>query len=201
MRHRVLASYLLMDFVLYSNHGAVNQKPKLFRMSDVTLEILRAVVVLGIVVYLWFIGRGRFEGLQSGWNAIIAGFGLLLFGSLVDITDNFDALNKFVVIGDTETEAFLEKFVGFLGGFIVLAFGLIRWMPSVQRLSDEIVEKRRVESELRYTHDVLERRIEERTATLTSRIEALRSEIAERQQKDDSAPPSKASFSRARNRA
>ncbi len=44
-----------------------------------------------------------------------------MFGSLVDITDNFEYLNRFVIIGDTETEAVLEKFVGFLGGFVLLA--------------------------------------------------------------------------------
>lgn len=156
-------------------------------MSDITLEVVRALILLGIVVFLWSIGRGRFKGLQSGWNAILWGFGLLLFGSIVDITDNFESLNRFVVIGNTETEAFLEKFVGYLGGFIVLAFGLVRWMPSVQRLSDEIAEKKRIEDELRHTYDVLERTVEERTATLKRTVEALKCEIAERKQAEESA--------------
>ncbi len=69
-------------------------------------------------------------------------------GSLVDITDNFEELNRFVIIGDTPTEAFLEKFVGFLGGFCILAIGLVRWIPSVQKLSDEIAERKKVEKEL-----------------------------------------------------
>jgi signal transduction histidine kinase len=69
-------------------------------------------------------------------------------GSLVDITDNFEELNRFVIIGDTPTEAFLEKFVGFLGGFCILAIGLVRWIPSVQKLSDEIAERKQVEKEL-----------------------------------------------------
>jgi PAS domain S-box-containing protein len=69
-------------------------------------------------------------------------------GSLVDITDNFEELNRFVIIGDTPTEAFLEKFVGFLGGFSILAIGLVRWIPSVQRLSDEIAERTRAEKAL-----------------------------------------------------
>ena len=60
---------------------------------------------------------------------MIAGFGLLLFGSLIDITDNFENLNKFIIIGDTEIQAFLEKFVGYLGEFVALAVGLVLWIP------------------------------------------------------------------------
>ena len=60
---------------------------------------------------------------------MIAGFGLLLFGSLIHITDNFENLNKFIIIGDTEIQAFLEKFVGYLGGFVALAVGLVLWIP------------------------------------------------------------------------
>jgi signal transduction histidine kinase len=117
-------------------------------MSDVILESVRAIVLLGIVVFLYSAGRNKFKLSRKGWNFIIAGFGLLLMGSLVDITDNFEELNRFVIIGDTPTEAFLEKFVGFLGGFCILAIGLVRWIPSVQKLSDEIAERKQVEKEL-----------------------------------------------------
>jgi PAS domain-containing protein len=118
-------------------------------MIDIALEVVRALVLLGIVLFLWTAGRGRFELTRTGWNFIIGGFGLLLFGSVVDITDNFEYLNRFVVIGDTETEAILEKFVGFLGGFVLLAIGLVRWIPSVQRLSDEIDKGGRTAEALR----------------------------------------------------
>jgi PAS domain S-box-containing protein len=93
-------------------------------------------------LYLVFVGRTRLPTASRGWNWIIGGFCLLLFGSLVDITDNFETLNRFVVIGDTETEAFLEKFVGFLGGFIVLAIGLVQWIPQ------ELAERKQAEEEL-----------------------------------------------------
>ena len=69
---------------------------------------------------------------------IQAGFCLLLFASVLDITDNFPSLDQYVVMGDTPTEAFLEKIVGYLGGFVVLGIGLVRWIPTIQRLSDEI---------------------------------------------------------------
>lgn len=105
-------------------------------MTDIVLETIRALVLFGIVAFLWNAGRNRFEQSRNGWNLIITGFGLLLFGSLLDISDNFDSLNRFIIVGDTEIEAILEKFVGFLGGFVFLAIGLFKWIPGVQALSD-----------------------------------------------------------------
>ncbi|MBL6932222.1 MAG: PAS domain-containing sensor histidine kinase [Rhodospirillales bacterium] len=104
-------------------------------MTDIVLETIRAIVLLGILIFLWNSGRNRFGQAQNGWNFILLGFGLLFFGSILDISDNFESLNPFIVIGDTQTEAFLEKFVGFLGGFIFLAVGLFKWIPGVQGLS------------------------------------------------------------------
>ena len=126
-------------------------------MTDIVLETLRALVLLGIVLFLCRVGRERFWATRKGWNLIIAGFGLLLFGSLIDITDNFEALNRFVVVGDTEVQAFLEKFVGFLGGFLVLAWGLVLWMPRTQRLASEIGKR---EARLHETGKILTATIE-----------------------------------------
>ncbi len=100
-------------------------------MNDFVLEAIRVGIVAGVLVYLWRAGQSRRDLSQRGWHLILAGFGLLLLGCLLDVSDNFPSLNRFVVIGDTETEAFLEKLVGFLGGFILLAIGLIQWIPTV----------------------------------------------------------------------
>ena len=105
-------------------------------MTDIILETLRSAVLLVIFLCLWRAGRDRAELSRKGWRLLLGGFGLLLFGSAIDITDNFDALNRFVLVGNTETQAFLEKMVGFLGGFVLVAVGLVRWLPtlsSVQR--------------------------------------------------------------------
>jgi PAS domain S-box-containing protein len=110
-------------------------------VTDIVLEVVRACILLGIVVFLWKAGRDRFELARRGWNFIISGFCLLLFGSILDVTDNFESLNQYVVIGDTEAEAILEKFIGFLGGFIFLAVGLFQWIPKVQSLSDLVDER------------------------------------------------------------
>ncbi|MHA1569303.1 MAG: PAS domain-containing protein, partial [Alphaproteobacteria bacterium] len=120
------------------------------------------------------------EATRKGWNLIVAGFGLLLFGSLIDITDNFESLNRFVVVGDTEAQAFLEKFVGFLGGFLVLAWGLVLWMPRTHRLTREIDQRRHAEQALRLEREMLETRVCERTGELEDANGALQGEIAER---------------------
>ncbi|MGI9490297.1 MAG: sensor histidine kinase [Geminicoccaceae bacterium] len=130
-------------------------------MQDIVIESIRAVVLMGLLVFLWRAGKDRFEHTREGWNLVLGGFGLLLFGSLIDITDNFEALNRFVIIGDTDAQAILEKFVGFLGGFLVLAIGLFQWIPSVQRLTTEINEREQAEAALAQTHAELEGYAEE----------------------------------------
>lgn len=116
-------------------------------MVDIVLECVRALILAGLVAYLWRSGKARFEHLRKGWRLILMGFGLLLFGSILDVTDNFEVLNRFVIIGDTKAEAFLEKFVGFLGGFVLLFWGMVTWVPSVQDMS-KLIEQR--------THDLAE---------------------------------------------
>ncbi|MBN1125139.1 MAG: PAS domain S-box protein [Sedimentisphaerales bacterium] len=59
----------------------------------------------------------------------MAGFGLLFFANLLDVTDNIEYLDRFVIIGDTPVQAILEKMVGYSGGFLLLTIGLIQWLP------------------------------------------------------------------------
>ncbi len=118
-------------------------------MLGVALESVRAAILLAIMGYLWRVGRDRFDQTQNGWSLIVGGFGLLLIGSLLDISDNFEGLNFLVVVGDTEVEAILEKFVGFLGGFVVIAVGLMLWVSGAQRLNLEISERKQAEEALR----------------------------------------------------
>ena len=98
----------------------------------IILEILRALITGGIFFYLLAIGRRSPEiSKQKGWPLILYGFGLLFFGTLIDITDNFSALNRFIIIGDTPIEAFLEKAIGYTLGAFVLFVGFLRWFPMV----------------------------------------------------------------------
>ncbi|MBA1445371.1 MAG: ATP-binding protein [Chromatiales bacterium] len=135
-------------------------------MLDITLEIVRALILLSLVGWLWLQGTKKNLYTRKGWNFILTGFCLLLLGSLLDISDNFESLNWLLIVGDTELEAFLEKFVGFLGGFLFLAFGLVKWIPEVHALTDEINERRRTEEELLQHRDHLQELVAEQTADL-----------------------------------
>ena len=127
-------------------------------MSDIVLEVIRAAILLYLLIYLIKAGTKRRQLCRKGWGFIVAGFGLLLFANVMDITDNFESLNRFVVIGDTEAQAFLEKMIGFMGGFALLTVGLIRWIPTItgvecdkelnKELEKEIAERK--QSELKF---------------------------------------------------
>lgn len=110
-------------------------------MSDIVLESLRALVLVGILFVLWRHGGSR-QLMRSdpGWRRILGGFTLILFGAILDITDNFPALDIYEVIGDTKTEAWLEKLVGYTGGFLLLFFGFLRWSPAMS--SDQLRQRR-----------------------------------------------------------
>lgn len=176
-------------------------------MVDIILEIIRAAFVLVIFVYLLSVGNKQKIRTQKGWRYIIIGFALILFGMLIDITDNFSNLNKYLVIGDTEFQAFLEKVIGYLLGFLFLSIGFWKWMPTVvalkqaqikltnsrdllkdkvkqrtQRLEEEIVERKRVEEKLKRVNSELELQVEKRTHQLKLINQSLTRENSERKQ-------------------
>lgn len=99
--------------------------------GDIVLESFRAAVVLTLFGFVYITGTRTLQHNIQGWNMIIGGFGLLLFASVWDITDNFTSLNRFVVVGDTPVQAMLEEVVGYLGGFVLLLLGILRWLPLV----------------------------------------------------------------------
>lgn len=106
-------------------------------MSDISLEVTRTIALSLLCVYLWYLGSRKSAHTHRGWTLILGGVLLLTFGSLIDITDNFQSLNPYVVIGDTKAQAFLEKIVAHLGGLVFLGIGLIQWITDVAVLSRE----------------------------------------------------------------
>jgi PAS domain S-box-containing protein len=146
--------------------------------TDLILECFRAIVLLVLVGYLWNLGKKKTFVVTAGWKFIQFGFLLILFGTFLDITDNFESLNPFIVVGNTETEAFLEKVVGYLLGFIFLTVGLIRWGPSVEQLMRETTERKNAEDALQKSYHNLEQEVEKRTS-------GLQKQITEREQTEE----------------
>lgn len=110
-------------------------------MTDIVIETLRAILVGGVIISLLKAQSAKEVSQIGGWRYIVAGFCLIFFGTLIDITDNFDQLNQFVIIGDTEAQAFLEKVVGYLMGFLLLALGIRKWLPKIIEHSGLIRDK------------------------------------------------------------
>ena len=98
------------------------------------LEITRAIVVLIVLFILIIKGKPIAVAKRRGYMLILTGFILIVFASFLDITDNFPSLNRFVVIGDTDMQAILEKVIGYLCGFICIAAGFWKWLPEVSEL-------------------------------------------------------------------
>ena len=119
-------------------------------IQSLILEILVALVMAGIVAFSWSVARRDDLQREKGWREIQGGFFLLLLGALVDISDHFPELNRFVILGQTPWQAFVEKVVGLLGGFSLLAAGLWRWLPQVSHLRRTERELQRVRKELEH---------------------------------------------------
>ena len=103
-------------------------------MLDLFLESTQIVFIGIITATVWNAGKQPDIRLHPGWSFIFAGFVLLLFTMLFDVTDHFSHSDKVLVIGDTYYYAFLENTVGYLLGFFLLAVGFWKWMPAQIRL-------------------------------------------------------------------
>lgn len=134
-------------------------------MVDIILEIIRALILAGIVIYFMRTDKHIEHG-RRGWLFIKLGFLCFLFGSIIDITDNFPSLSPAIIIGNTSFQAFLEEFVGYLGGFILLFTGLWIWLPAMNsfgNLETELNEGKRALEELAQDKSAgIEREIENR---------------------------------------
>ena len=116
-------------------------------MNDLIFEILIAATIGFIYIYLIFFKESK-EIKVDGWGYIQVGIALLIFGMIIDITDEFPSLSKYIFIGKTVYQSFLEKVVGNLVGFIFLAIGIWKWIPKIiehnemtkQKLEDAIDE-------------------------------------------------------------
>ena len=128
-------------------------------MFNLTIDIFRALITCAIFLYLRSLRKKEDLRFHKGWIFVPIGFGLILFGSLLDITDNFPSLSKYVLIGDTKYEEFLEQVVGYFFGFVFVGIGFWKWIPSILVLRKE-------EKALKQEKEELQLKIKELTAEL-----------------------------------
>jgi len=137
-------------------------------MFEIGIDILRAVVIGAIFLYLRSLREKEQFHFRKGWILILIGVGLLFLASLLDITDNFPYLSRYVIIGKTKYVDFMEEVVGYLFGFVFVAIGFWKWMPAILAL-------RREKKDLEKSHLELKSKIEE----LTAELHATRAQLEE----------------------
>lgn len=106
------------------------------------LEIIRTFF---IAVLLYNVIRNKIRTVSSadnnGWRMILFGISFVLLGSILDTTKNFEFLNRFIIIGDTEYSNIFKTIFGYLPGIGLTAFGFGMWIPKVrenQKKSNEL---------------------------------------------------------------
>ena len=76
-------------------------------MFDIILESLCALLT-GIIFLLLLLKHKEINSKEFiGKVYLTYGFAFLFIGMLIDITDNFPSLNKYVIIGNTPFQAFM----------------------------------------------------------------------------------------------
>jgi len=128
-------------------------------LFNLAIDVFRAMITGAIFLYLRSLRRKENGRFHKGWIFVPIGFGLIFFGSLMDITDNFPYLNKYVLVGNTRYEEFLEEVIGYFFGFVFVGIGFWKWIPSILTLRKE-------ESALKKEKEELQLKIKELTAEL-----------------------------------
>ena len=131
----------------------------LMSTNDLILECIRAFVLIALLLVLFVKGKLTSLAGHPGWKQILIGFTLITFATILDITDEIPGLEKFVIIGDTVIEAFLEKLPGYLLGFIMVLVGFHKMIPSLLKAQES-------EKELAEYREHLEQLVKNRTQEL-----------------------------------
>jgi hypothetical protein len=128
-------------------------------LFEIAVDIFRVIIAGAIFFFLRGMREKEDFRFRKGWIFAMIGFGLIFFGSILDITDNFPELDQYVIIGKTKYEEFLEQVVGYTCGFIFVAIGLFKWIPTMVALRKE-------EESLKKSHEELRMKIEDLRAEL-----------------------------------
>ncbi len=109
-------------------------------MNQQILLITRAAVMVVVAAYLWRAGKDSSLRQQRGWNFILVGFALLLFGFLLQLFSLFSAAAGLDTALEPGWEFILRDVAGYLLGMLLLVIGFMRWCPSVRELAEARAE-------------------------------------------------------------
>lgn len=116
--------------------------------ATLALEVARFLTMLVVISAILWYGKVRAARRDSGLNFVLAGFVLLFLGSLVDVADDYEWTGDLGRYLSSEWAVVFEKFVGYFGGYALLALGFLTWFPKTQSLARETEHRIRAEAQL-----------------------------------------------------
>ncbi len=116
--------------------------------ASLLLEVARFLTMLIVICAIVWYGKFRADERDRGLNFLLAGFVLLFLGSLVDVADDYAWTGPLARVLSGDWAVFFEKFVGYFGGYALLAIGFLTWFPKTQALARETEQRIRAESQL-----------------------------------------------------
>ncbi len=104
-------------------------------MLELSFEAGRFLFMIGIIGFIGWVGWSRQLLDNWAWRLTLAGFFLLLFGAAVDVIDDYEITKQFFDWQDSPFNTFLEKGIGYLGGFFLTFIGILLWLPHADALA------------------------------------------------------------------
>ncbi|MBT4511073.1 MAG: PAS domain S-box protein, partial [Chloroflexi bacterium] len=138
-------------------------------------DVILAVLCPSILAFFVFVGRRGLVHYQKGWAYMLAGFAFVMYGVLINVTDSFFGLDSSIDIVNTESQELIATAIGYLPGFILLAIGFWKWVPTVTSLNNS-------QQQLQRSRDEFNSKIEEKASELMSTEEHLQQVLNERNQ-------------------
>ena len=116
--------------------------------ATLALEVARFLTMLIVICAIVWYGKIKSSQRVAGLNYLLGGFALLFLGSAVDVADDYEWTGALGGILSSNWAVFVEKFIGYFGGFTLLAIGFLTWFPKTQALARETKQRIRAEAQL-----------------------------------------------------
>jgi PAS domain S-box-containing protein len=93
-------------------------------MQVMTKQILEYTNWLFMIIMVFYLFKIIKNVRKQKAKNIVLGIFLIIFGASVELSYHFDQFNKFVRFGETDLEAYLQQFAGFLFALLFLTLGV-----------------------------------------------------------------------------
>jgi two-component system cell cycle sensor histidine kinase PleC len=107
-------------------------------MIDLFLDLLRAAVALAVIIFLAHSHAARHIRAWPGSGFVLSGFVCVLLAGVLEWVLQFARVGSLPVIGGVELGVLLEEAIGSLLGPVLIAVGLVQWLPEVRRLFERV---------------------------------------------------------------